>query len=237
MNDKKLLLLLSGGRDSLLSACLCIEEGYRVVPVICNNGHIEGVDRADFAAKCLQERYGKDKVDDLARFSTGMSFHTYMRQEWYRKSDVRLKLYPELQTYQAHCLACKCAMYIHAISFCKANHIETMADGMRESQGFFVDMPEMRSNFNNLCSDNGIHLITPVYDLTSDLERKKRLCDRGLPTKTLEPQCFLGCPLTHTLSPEERMSLTAFYTNELAPYLQRDIDELVLSKRIEKAAN
>ena len=231
MGDNRVLVLLSGGRDSLLSVCLCIEQGYHIVPAICNNGHIEGIDRAQFAVGCLQKRYGMEIVDNLTYFNTGMTFYTYMQQEWYRKSDDRLRKYPELQTYQAHCLACKSAMYVHAIAFCKANNIGTIADGMRENQGFFVDMPEMKSNFGNLCSDNGVHLITPVYELSSDLERKRRLCDRGLTTKTLEPQCFLGCPLMQSLSFEERKSLSSFYANEIAPWLQKDINELLLSKR------
>ena len=58
------------------------------------------------------------------------------------------------------------------------------------------------------------------------------LCDRDMPTKALEPQCFLGCPLTGTLSDKERESLSLFFDSELARFALRDIQELIASKAI-----
>ena len=63
MDEKKAVVLLSGGRDSLLAACLSIEQGYSIVPVICNNGHMEGVEKTLWQPEGqqfdqMQYRYG-----------------------------------------------------------------------------------------------------------------------------------------------------------------------------------
>ena len=232
MIEKRAAVLLSGGRDSLLATCLSIEQGFSVIPVICNNGHMVGIERAQFAVASLKKRYGDNKVENLVQCRTGMVLHSYMLSLWYKRPDELLRQYPDLKMYQAHCLACKVAMYIHIIAFCKAKEISYIVDGMRETQGFFVDLPEMRERFGSLCSQNGIELVTPVYGLLSDLRRKRMLCDRDMPTKALEPQCFLGCPLTGTLSDKERESLSLFFDSELARFALRDIQELIASKAI-----
>lgn len=168
----------------------------------------------------------------MVRCNTGMDLHSYMLPLWYKRPDELLRQYPSLQMYQAHCLACKVSMYVHTLAFCKAMSIGYIVDGMREAQGFFVDLPEMRDRFGALCTQNGVELLTPVYGLLSDLERKRMLCNRGMPTKTLEPQCFLGCPLTGSLSNGERRCLAAFFDNKLVSLASRDIQDLVESKTI-----
>lgn len=228
----KALILLSGGRDSLLSACLSVEHDYEITPVICDNGHIEGIDRAQFAVSELQKRYGLEKVHSLVKLTTGMTMQLYLLDTWRAKqSDIAVN-YPEAKMYQIHCLGCKTAMYVHSIAYCLSHELTIIIDGMRKSQGFFVDIDDMRNRFSDLCGSNGIELKTPVYDLVSDLERKRKLCDRGLSTKTLEPQCFLGCPLSkEKLSSEEKKELGRFYNARLLPHLQKDISELSLSMK------
>ncbi len=228
----KALILLSGGRDSFLSACLSVEHGCEITPVICNNGHIEGIDRAQFAVSELQKRYGPEKVHDLVKLTTGMTMQLYLLDGWRAKLSDMAVSYPEAKMYQVHCLTCKTAMYVHSIAYCLAHELTVVIDGMRKQQGFFVDIDDMRNRFSNLCVSNGIELKTPVYNLVSDLERKRRLCDRGLSTKTLEPQCFLGCPLSkEKLSSKEKKDLGRFYDERLLPHLQKDISELTLSMK------
>ena len=123
-------------------------------------------------------------------------------------------------------------MYAHAIVFCRAASVGYLIDGMRESQGFFVDLPEMHGRFSSLCVENGVELLTPVYGLTSDWKRKRMLCDRGMPTKTLEPQCFLGCPLHGGLSDAARGSLAAFFDDEILAAVRADISDLAASKAV-----
>lgn len=226
------LHMMSGGRDSFLAAALLIEQGFKLKMVTFDNGHIDHVERAKLAAQWITEKYPESDSSYLPVIKTAMTFHEYMLQEWYRKSEERLKLYPELQMYQAHCLACKTAMYVHAIAYCKANGIAFLSEGARESQGFFVELPEMKERYERICQDNGIQLLLPVYDLESDLKRKRQLCDRGLSTKTLEPQCYLGCPLRSPLTENEKRDLAKYFDQELYTIIQSDIDDLIEAKRV-----
>lgn len=227
----KVLHMLSGGRDSFLAACLLIEQGYEVQMVTFNTGHMDGVERVKQVAVWIAESYPNVRLTYLKPVTIAMTVHEYMRSEWYRKPKERMEKYPELQAYQAHCLSCKTAMYVHAIAYCKAYGIKYLSEGAREQQGFFVELPEMKERYEKLCSDNGIKLLWPVFELGCDLDRKRRLSDRGLPTKTFEPQCFLGCPLKQSLTVEERRVYANYFDYELNPLLMRDIEELVPAKK------
>lgn len=103
-----------------------------------------GVERAQFAVSSLKEQYGDRSVDDLKQCVTGMTLHSYMLSLWYKKPGKLLRQYPNLQMYQAHCLACKVSMYVHVLALCKAKSISCVVDEMRKNQGFFVDLPEMQ---------------------------------------------------------------------------------------------
>lgn len=230
-NKRKVLHMLSGGRDSFLSACLLIEQGYEVQMVTFDNGHMDSIERVEQVVDWIFERYPNENIKYLKPMKTAMTLHCYMCSEWYRKAKDRIKNYPELQTYQVHCLTCKTAMYVHAIAYCKAHGIKYISEGARKQQGFFVELSEMQERYERLCQKNGIQLLWPVYELDSDLKRKRQLLDRGLSTKTLEPQCYLGCPLKGALSNEERRDLAKYFDIELMPLLMDDINDLTQSKR------
>ena len=51
-----------------------------------------------------------------------------------------------------------------------------------------------------------------------------------MPTKTLEPQCFFGCPLHGSLSDVARVSLAAFFDGEILAAVRADISDLSASK-------
>lgn len=221
------LVLLSGGRDSLLSACLKLDCGMEIIPAVCYNGHMEGVDRVQLCVDSLKKRYGSN-VRDLVQFYTGMTMQSYLLDFWTNDTDHRFDNFP---LYQVHCLACKSAMYAHAISYCKAKEIRYLIDGMRKNQGFFVDTEIMKNHFSDLCYEQGVHLLTPVYELESDLDRKRMLSEHGLPTKTLEPQCFLGCPLRKELTDEECAELDFFYVKFLRDAIKQSIQDLCVPMR------
>ena len=229
--NQRVLHMLSGGRDSLLAAALLVEQGFKLELITFDNGHIDGLERVSAVAACLETRYPKGTVTYLKPIKIGMTFHRYMMQEWYRKSREREKLFPELQSYQAHCLSCRTAMYVHAIAYCVANNIPFLSEGAREQQGFFVELPEMKERYEQLCKMHGIQLLWPVFELDSDMERKRLLDERELPTKTWEPQCYLGCPLRAPLTTEERRDLSRYYDIELLPQIQKDINSLIPVKK------
>lgn len=229
--NRRVLHMLSGGRDSLLAAALLVEQGYKLELITFDNGHIDGIERVSAVADCLKVRYPEGTVTYLKPTKIGMTFHRYMMKEWYRKSRERDELFPELQSYQAHCLSCRTSMYVHAIAYCVAHNIPFLSEGAREQQGFFVELPEMKERYEQLCKTYGIQLLWPVYKLASDMERKRFLDERELQTKTWEPQCYLGCPLRAPLTTEERRDLSRYYDIELLPQLQKDIESLIPVKR------
>ena len=231
IEKRRVLHMLSGGRDSLLAAALLVEQGYNLELITFDNGHIDGIERVSAVADCLEARYPEGTVTYLKPTKIGMTFHRYMMQEWYRKSREREELFPELQSYQAHCLSCRTAMYVHAIAYCVAHNIPFLSEGAREQQGFFVELPEMKERYEQLCETYGIQLLWPVYELASDMERKRLLDERELQTKTWEPQCYLGCPLRAPLTTEERRDLSHYYDIELLPQLQKDIESLIPVKK------
>jgi len=57
-----ILLLFSGGKDSLLSAARLAEDGWKVRLAIMDNGCIVGINNAMHGIRTLQDRYGKDRV-------------------------------------------------------------------------------------------------------------------------------------------------------------------------------
>lgn len=236
MQNEQVLTMISGGRDSLLAACLLIEDGYSVIPVTFDNGHIEGIKRVNkvyhtIEKKCLH-KHTKHPDFKSYRQNIAMSVLDYTRIFWMQTTNELAKKYPNIKGYQVNCLCCKTAMYIHAIATCKQFDIPYLADGVRESQGFITDSSEMIDRFKELYGVNNVTLLTPVNTLDDDWKRKRMLSDRGLPTKTFEPQCFLGCPLENGgLTRNHKLELVDFYDNELRGRLQGDIDNLVKSKK------
>lgn len=223
----KAIVLLSGGRDSFLSTCMALDDHLEIVPVFCNNGHIASMKRATFVVRELQRRFSKDIVHDLVYLSTGMTVQAYLMGYLSTSMRTIAEKYPFATPNQLQCLACKSAMYAHAIAFAKRSGRTYLIDGVRKQQGFFVDLDEMHTRFSKLCADNQIKLLTPVYELSSDWVRKRELCDRGFTTKVIEPQCFLACPLNcKMLTDQERESLTKFYDEEIQPNLHSDIKRL-----------
>ena len=57
MQTEQVLSMISGGRDSLLAACLLIEDGYSVIPVTFDNGHIKGIKRVNKVYHTREKKY------------------------------------------------------------------------------------------------------------------------------------------------------------------------------------
>lgn len=226
--EKKVLLMLSGGRDSFLSACRLIEQGNHIYMVTYDNGCMSNADAARKVSKRIIEKYGASRASFIGVRS--MSTNLFRLQEAYLYKTIAesSKMYPNLRPAQLPCLACHTGMYIESIVYCKTHNIHFMAEGARKTQKFVVELPEMIERYRELVKENGIELMLPVYELKDDWERKLELADRGYIPKTLEPQCWIGCPLGQELSSSEVNSLTAYYDNDMKPKLQKLIDDKVI---------
>lgn len=224
------LLMLSGGRDSFLSACELIGQGYFVYMIGYNNGHMTNTENISELANRIRTRFGEECTKYLGVYSVAQNINPLLKKALYTDISVLAKDYPNLQSYQLNCLACHTAMYLHSIAYCKAHNIKFISEGARESQGFFVSKNVMKNEYEELCRYYNLELLLPVYTLQSDIDRKRELAEWGFLPKTYEPQCWLGCPVLNELSIEQTQSLLSFYQNEIKPLTIGIIDNLEIKK-------
>lgn len=225
--SKNVLVMLSGGRDSFLATCRLIEQGNHVYMVTYDNGCMSNTKAVTQVAKRIIKKYGPSRASFIGIYSMPTYLYRFQEAYLYRTTSESSKQYPNLIPAQLSCLACHTGMYIEAIAYCKTHNIQCMAEGARKIQKFIVELPEMIERYKMLTKNNEIDLILPVYELSDDWERKLELADRGYIPKTLEPQCWLGCPLKQELSPSEIVSLVGYYDNEIEPKLEKIINDKV----------
>lgn len=91
----------------------------------------------------------------------------------------------------------------------------------------------MVKRYKTLTQQYNIELLLPVYELSDEWERKLKLSDRGYIPKTLEPQCWIGCPLREELSSDEVNSLSEYYDMEMKPKLSDIIEKKIKERSFE----
>lgn len=233
-NDKKeALVMLSGGRDSFLTICRMIKEGYAVKLITYDNGCMSGEKNTYSLLQRLQKRFGDDIVKSAGIHMIAQDFRKLAKTYFYQDASTIANKYPHLTYNQFICLACHTAMYVHSIAYCLANDINVLAEGARLQQGFFVELPEMKQEYEQLCLSYGIALKLPVYDLDSDEDRKNELASWGFLPKSYELQCWLGCPLKDELSESQRNDLLKYYKEEMHPQCRDMIECLKEKKRFD----
>lgn len=213
---EKVLVLFSGGLDSILTTCKIIEDGYQAILVHCDNGCMSGTAKISKIASRIIERYGEDKVKFWGIGMTGGYLHTLLNVQGFYKTYSELsKDYPNFTLQQGHCLACRTSMYIFSILLCKQLKIKKVAEGARKSQLFAIEQPEMLEEYRKLLSHFAIELLLPVLDLESDKEREEMLLIRQIMAKVEESQCWLGIPMRNPLTFLEIQDVTNFFNQEL----------------------
>lgn len=225
--SKNVLVMLSGGRDSFLATCRLIEQGYHAYMVTYDNGCMSNIKAVTQVAKRIIKKYGASRASFIGIYSMTTYLYRLLETYLYKTASESSKQYPDLIPAQLRCLACRTGMYIEAIVYCKTHNIQCIAEGARKVQKFIVELPEMIERYKMLTQKNEIELILPVYEFSNDWERKLELADRGYIPKTLEPQCWLGCPLRQELNSSEIKSLVNYYDNEIEYKLQKIINDKV----------
>ena len=132
---------------------------------------------------------------------------------------------------QYRCLLCRMAMYTYSVALARKMNIKYIAEGARKSQLFAIEQKELLDEFEKLCNQYDIELLTPVFELTDDYEKENELLRyRFLPVAN-EGKCLLGYPMDRKLTEEEINDIKKLYLS--IKYLQeRDIEEkrVVLTK-------
>lgn len=211
--NEKVLVMFSGGLDSLLTTCKIIENGYKAVLVHYDNGCSVGSKNACTTVSRLIERYGEGKVEFWGIGVTSGYF--YSLKNIYLINYSKLINSYQLTLQQVYCLSCRTAMYIFSILLCKQLKINKIAEGTRKSQLFVIEQEPMLEEYKKLLGKYGIELLLPVLDLESDQEREESLLIRQITPKVMESKCLLGTPMLNPLTPEEIDEYVRYFQNEL----------------------
>lgn len=221
---KKVLVLYSGGKDSMLSAMLLIEQGYQVFLVHYDNSFEVGSHNVKNGVKRLERKYGKHKIKYIGIKKIDGLFRELIRDFYNFKSNTITKMFGNVSISQFNCLACRLSMYIESIIICKQLGIDFVADGARNSQLFAIEQDRMLNLFTELFKSYGIKLLLPVKNLEDDFQEKNEFLIRGIIPKVNESQCLIGMPLNSDTVDEEVLSaIVKTYKKLLFP----KIDSLV----------
>lgn len=220
----KVLVLYSGGKDSMLSAMLLIEKGYQVYLVHYDNSVEIGSNNVKSGYKRLEKKYGDDKVKYIGVKKTSGIFRELIREFYNLKTSEILNKYGEISISQFNCLACRLAMYIESIIICKQQGITYVADGARNSQLFAIEQDKMLDLFKGLFQKYDIELLLPVKDLKDDFAEKNAFLVRGFIPKVSESQCLIGMPLASNKVDEEIVNTAINIYNKI---LLPKVDDLV----------
>lgn len=223
---KKVLVLYSGGKDSMLSAMLLIEQGYQVFLVHYDNSLEVDSHNIKSGIKRLEKKYGSDKVKYIGIKKIDGLFREFIREFYNFKSNLITKKFGNVSISQFNCLACRLSMYVESIIICKQLKIDFVADGARNSQLFAIEQDQMLHLFIELFKFYNIELLLPVKNLKDDFQEKNEFLIRGIIPKVSESQCLIGMPLNSDSVDEEILSATIkIYQTFLFPKVKSLIEK------------
>lgn len=214
MYENRVALLFSGGRDSLLCA-LRLEEVEELHLITCDNCHIEGINHICYTIDNIKDiRYAKTTIHAVLHIQA--KFHKYLK--------------PFMESYgcvcpmlHCTCFACRLAMIVNTIQYCKKYKINMIATGDRQSDPYLLSTKSIQKLFKKLCSDNNIKYVTPVYDIVSDYDRNIEISEKGVIPKTYECKCWLGYEPTIDILHSDIKYVKEFYLNEVYPLILSDL--------------
>ena len=217
---RRVLMLYSGGKDSMLSAAMLASQGYEVNLVHYNNGCSIGCENVKYGYEQLVQKF--DSIKYLGVRRTDFLFRSIIKDFLNFPIDEIMKDYGHLTFSQFNCTSCRVAMYVASILLCKRYGFTFVADGARVSQKFALEQPCMLDLFDKLFKNHGIIFLTPVKELNDDYLEKNLLLSYGLVPKGFESQCLLGVPIPNgELSEETIQACVKLYNKYILPYINK----------------
>lgn len=208
------LVFFSGGKDSFITACMCIEQGYDVKLISFNNGSLAKEENILTSVERLQKRYGS-KVQYVGCRLTAGWFGSFIHD--FNVTEIRTicKDYPYLIPAQAYCLCCQCSMWIVGIAFASSRGIKNIAAGYRCTDEFCTGCTWWIDEMKQASRVFDVKVILPAFDRKDWAEingfyRDNEMLRRGFSSAVLEPKCMLGCN-PGVMNSDENDSLRKFY--------------------------
>ncbi len=242
--NKKVLLLYSGGKDSMLSALRLHNDGYNVFFIHFDNGYMRDTDfpfirgvttfnnqyisvssflqcqnTYDISIQVKMPNYEKTAEYCFSEMFKNVNISKHFTTLCNR---IGLKLDGNLEGgsifSELRCLCCRTAMYIEIIKIAKKLGFEYIGDGARESQDFFIEQEEMLNRYRKIANIHGIELLLPVWKVTDDKAVIQELVDGGLPAKAAEAKCLIGRPAMKK-SEEDKKKILNIFDKKILPYV------------------
>lgn len=224
MSESNVIVMLSGGRDSFLSACRLLEDpaGYKIKMVTYDNGCSYGSENAKTVADRVIARYGQDRAEYLGVYKIGGLIRKFFFPYFNMEPSEQEKKYSGMTPSQFHCLICRTSMYIFSIWLAYKNEAHYIAEGGREDQEFVIELPGMaKDRLPKLVQSAGMELLLPVYELNSNWERDNELLLRNYICKTYEPKCMIGVPICGSINDRVIEGVHAYYDQEILPKIEK----------------
>ncbi|PKM99404.1 MAG: hypothetical protein CVU78_06520 [Elusimicrobia bacterium HGW-Elusimicrobia-2] len=152
---KDIVVLFSGGVDSVAAALYYIIKGLSVHLLTFDNGAESHLEKSENKAKELKLKYPEALV-----WSLGNSQRLFQKLAL-KNLEKDVKKYGNLI-----CCGCKMAMLAEALIYCRKNKIKFIADGFRKEQGYY---PEQTRGYMDVASELaesfGVKYEHPVYNV------------------------------------------------------------------------
>ena len=223
MERKKVLLMYSGGLDSILSMARLISEGYKVLLVHFDNGCSISNGLEVERALYFENGNGKDIVEYIGKLTTVPDFRDNERQIANMSFSELQDRYGDTTISQIRCLNCRSAMYHEAIRYCLLNDVHYIAEGARKSQLFSIEQPKVIEGFRQLLNEFGIELLLPVYDLEDDWSKENELLLYGIIPSASEDKCILGMPLDDPVPEYQTDAISRLFEENIRPRYVKEL--------------
>lgn len=211
VNEKDVLLMYSGGKDSTLSAIRLRKLGYNVHFIHFDNGYERDSDKPFLTFTKIfsnTEGYYFNYADANVDISDLFSHYKEILEEQVEINAVDTSLISELC-----CLSCRSAMYMAAINKAIEMGYKFIADGARIHQKFMLEQVPMIKKYQELCKRAGITLLCPVLTLEDDQALIEELLENGYSAKTWESKCLIGKPAKDKTEADEQIIMQYFDEN------------------------
>ena len=223
MERTKVLLMYSGGLDSILSMARLVREGYKVLLVHFDNGCSISNGLEVERALNFENGYGKDIVEYIGKLTTVPNFRDNERQIANMPFSELQDRYGDTTISQIRCLNCRSVMYHEAIRYCLLNDVHYIAEGARKSQLFSIEQPKVINGFRQLLNEFGIELLLPVYDLEDDWSKENELLLYGINPSASEDKCILGMPLDEPVPEDQTDAISKLFEDNIRPRYLKEL--------------
>lgn len=221
-SKKEIIMIFTGGIDSLYSAVRFSELGYTVDLMIADNGHTEHMnytlESAEYLANKIDSIYKCVSVDITVRM------YDYLNDVMHTKN-------LGFETSQLICLCCRAAMIVESVIKCYKNDARYLAmPDESDSHCMFVQ-PAFIELFHELCRSHTITFMPSIDEYVPVRDRKIELAKRGIYPNVNRSQCWIGFKPENP-SDEEINKAKDLFLCYILPKMERDINDVLSNYNI-----